>query len=245
MRNLHNAEVGMTGSMLLKIRTLAQIQLETVSARLWVKSTDSLRRSIRRVKNESSSSFYRHCRRIAKEVNKSDNPEQMVSAVMSDKALAQWLHYSHMERASLAQAMILCSDLFLASIIETARDLTKKNLRKLGPTINSVPWAQALEAAGNYVRHQHEWEAPPLEFGGPGKIRFRGGDPCRNMSNGKQRKNAAILVRLGIKMENVLIEKRNVSCELAEKLELLVGRSFTKLFDEWFLELITLAKTGR
>lgn len=121
-----------------------------------------------------------------------------------------------------------------------------EDLLSLGPKVKGVSWANGVYVGGNYVRHRDEWRVFPYE-----KVKLENGDSAMRrttedlvslLKTDFQKANAKIVSDLGIPQKDFLEHSRNVSHEIAKKLDLYNVSGFAPLFHTWREEMIAFVK---
>jgi hypothetical protein len=129
------------------------------------------------------------------------------------------------------QHVISAHSFFKVSFSEKA---LQNHYFSLGPKTNGVPWAEAVKAASNYVRHYEEWNVRTAKFAS-----LSGAPVVSPIASlilqlrAKFQSTPRTLVALGFTEEDVFDKQKNLTPKFVETLKLHDPASFAANATEW------------
>lgn len=156
---------------------------------------------------------------------------------------------------SLSQGLIIVASNFMKQVLKNAKGYyhygkvqpdTESTLMKIGPKINLVFWADALNAASNYVRHSDEWIVNQYEkiILADGSTAYREVlDVIGLLGRPDSKRNATTIDGIGIPAKDFLVHKHDISRRLTKELSLDDSSKLRSMFTSWQVELTAFVKT--
>lgn len=117
---------------------------------------------------------------------------------------------------------------------------SKFHIFRLGPKIGNEPWALALNAASNYVRHADDWNKNLRKHIRNGAGSWKTDIPDKE--NADTKRNLLILENIGCDVE-LLISPNDLSFSIAEKIRIIKQSEMEKLYFSWVEDVYQFSKT--
>lgn len=164
----------------------------------------------------------------------------------------------HLQRGAVASSLIMVSQSYLHSKFQNILsahsffklrkgfmgDVNPKSLQthyfSLGEKVDGVPWAEAVKAASNYVRHYEEWNVSSTKItkSSTGDLIIEKLTDLISKLDKKQQGTAQTLHNLGIPEEDIFDKRKNLSEQIVEKLSLNNPAEFSRRTTVWLEEVM-------
>lgn len=139
---------------------------------------------------------------------------------------------------ALAKGVIIVTSSYIKSAARKS-NLNEDQIFSAGPVVKGVNWAQAIETAGNYIRHMDEWDIPShtLIVRGEQIISRKVKNLIGHLPTPKAKRNAEILRKLGLKPDQIVGPSTDSSFKLAKQLDLHDFELTNQRYLEWIRDI--------